>query len=236
VSTGRPVALEALVRGDLGGHALVPPKRFMPLIADSGLHMELLRRTLQLVCAQGRVWREAKFRPIKVAINLSAEQLDHAGLCPVIDSVMKEALPDIPWLELELPRSAALGDNSRAARVLAQLKQRGFPLVLDNYGCGQAELEALAGLPIDKIKIDGSITRRIGKDPTAAKVIRQALELRSSLAITLLAAGVETKGEYRLLTEWGCHLVQGNLLSPAMPPERIAAAVFARPTDKEVEP
>jgi EAL domain-containing protein (putative c-di-GMP-specific phosphodiesterase class I) len=148
---------------------------------------------------------------------------------------MKEALPDIPWLELELPRSAALGGNGRTARVLAQLKERGFPLALDNYGCGHTEREGLAGLPIDKIKIDGSLARRLGKDPAAAQAIRQALEVRSSLAITLLAAGVETKDEYGLLTEWGCHLVQGNLLSPALPPERIAAAVIARPTDKEVE-
>ena len=233
VPTGQAVALEALVRWDLGGRELVPPKGLMSGVADSELSMELLAHTLRLACAQGKTWQKARYRPIKIAISLSPEQLDHADLCPIIDSVMRDALPDIPWLELEIPLDAVLAGNGRTVRVLGQLKERGFPLVLDNYGCIRPELESLAALPIDKIKLDRSLTRRVGKDPSAAQTIRQALELRGRLAITVLAVGVETENVYRLLAGWGCNLVQGNLLSPALPPDRIASGVLAQQARKE---
>ena len=230
VPTGRPVAVEALIRWDVDGQGLVLPHRFMSSVADSGMSMELLERTLRLACAQGKNWQDAGFRPIKIAINLSPEQLEHADLCLIIDSVMEEALPDIPWLELELPPGAARDGKGRTQHVLAELKERGFPLALDNYGA-QTELDGLAGLPIDKIKIDRSLTRRAGQDPGVAQAVRKVLDVKKSrLNVTLLATGVETENEYGLLAEWGCHLVQGNLLSPALPPDQIARTVFERQT------
>ena len=234
VTTGQPVALEALVRWDLGGRDLIPPGRFISGVADSALSMELLSYILRLACAQSKTWQKARYRPIKIAINLSPQQLGHADLCPIIDSVMREALPDIPWFELEIPLDAVMAGNGRTVRVLGQLKERGFALALDNYGCARADLEALADLPIDKIKLDRPLTRRVGKDPGAANAIRQALELRGRLAITVLAVGVETEDVYGLLAGWGCNLVQGNLLSPALPPDQIARGVLAQLPRKEV--
>jgi EAL domain-containing protein (putative c-di-GMP-specific phosphodiesterase class I) len=113
VSSGEPVALEALVRWNAGGRGLLLPSHFMQEVVECGLSMRLLELILDLACVQGKAWREAGFRPIKIAVNLSVDQLLHADLCRIIDSVLDAARPDIPWLELELPVEAAFDDATR---------------------------------------------------------------------------------------------------------------------------
>jgi EAL domain-containing protein (putative c-di-GMP-specific phosphodiesterase class I) len=233
VTTGEAVALEALVRWERKGRDLIHPHQFMPFMAGNGLSMALLEHTLRLACAQGKTWRGAGYRPIKIAVNLSLEQLHHADLCPIIDSVLEGALPDIPWLELEVPAAAVLDGKRWALGVLWQLKQRGLPLALDNYGLCRIEIVELGTVPVDKIKVDGFLTRRIGEDPEVAQAVRKVIELKGNLDFTMLAAGVEKESESRLLVDWGCHLLQGNLLSPPLPPDEVARTVLARQGNKE---
>jgi EAL domain-containing protein (putative c-di-GMP-specific phosphodiesterase class I) len=145
----------------------------------------------------------------KVAVNLSPVQFLQLDLVEVVRGVLLET--DLPArrLELEITETAIIADKLRALHCLRQIKAMGVSVAIDDFGTGYSSLDTLQSFPFDKIKIDKSFLLRSEGSAQARAIIRAVLALGKSLDIPVLAEGVETESQLRVLEAEGCDEAQG---------------------------
>ena len=150
--------------------------------------------------------------PQRVAVNISAVQLMQVELPRIIhETLLATGLPP-ERLEIELTETAIFEDRERSMHVLRQIKALGVNVALDDFGTGYSSLEVLRSFPFDKIKLDRFFMSEIETSNTAKAMIRSVLALGKNLAIPVLAEGVETRSQYRILANEGFDEMQGYLL------------------------
>jgi PAS domain S-box-containing protein/diguanylate cyclase (GGDEF)-like protein len=220
LATGRVVAAEALVRWQHPERGLVLPDTFIPMAEETGLIDELGLWVLAHACRRQLEWAD---RDITVGVNLSPRQLYEPGLPDRVAAVLEEtgARPD--RLVLEVTESALIDD--RVARpALAALKNLGVRLALDDYGTGYSGLTSLRRYPFDTVKIDRSFVGRMTGSPHDLAVVRHVITLSHALGLEVVAEGVETAEQLRLLADAGADTGQGYHLGRPAAPERLLAA------------
>jgi EAL domain-containing protein (putative c-di-GMP-specific phosphodiesterase class I) len=169
---------------------------------------------LRSASAQLKRWQDAGLPAPGVAINLSARQLINPGLAALVAKVLEELGLQPGQLELELKEAALIHDFSTSAATLAELKELGTRVALDDFGNGGASaISYLRRLPIDVIKLDRTLIQEAGHPGTEQIVALALIELAHSLAIKVVAEGVETPAQLSFLREAGCDVVQGYLFS-----------------------
>jgi diguanylate cyclase (GGDEF)-like protein len=206
-ATGAVTGYEALVRWTHPTKGSIPPSLFIPIAEEHGLILALGEWVLRRACADAVRWEHES----KVAVNVSPLQLAHAELPQLFHQVMVETGLPPRRLEIELTESAIMADRDRALFVLRQIKALGVGVALDDFGTGYSSLETLRVFPFDKIKLDRFFTAELAESPQATAIIRAVLALGKSLAIPVLAEGVETRAQLDILLREGCDEVQGFL-------------------------
>ncbi|MDQ8757133.1 EAL domain-containing protein [Sphingosinicella sp. LHD-64] len=206
-ATGAVTGYEALLRWTHPTKGPIAPSVFIAIAEEHGLILALGEWVLRRACADAIRWEHES----KVAVNVSPLQLAHADLPQLFHQVMVETGLSPRRLEIELTESAIMADRERALFVLRQIKALGVGVALDDFGTGYSSLETLRVFPFDKIKLDRFFTAELEGSPQATAIIRAVLALGKSLAIPVLAEGVETRAQLDILLREGCDEVQGFL-------------------------
>lgn len=217
IDTNRIVGLEALVRWFHPEWGSMPPAQFIPIAEDTGLIQPLGDWVFWESCRQLRMFRDAGIADIRVAVNLSAQQLRHADLPAVIHGAL--ACYDLrpTDLELEITESAAMQNPAATIAILNQLSDTGIVLSIDDFGTGYSSLAYLKNLPVQRLKIDHSFVQEIEVSRDDHAICSATIALGHHLDLELVAEGVESEGQRQLLEKLGCDVLQGFLYSKPLP-------------------
>ena len=218
---GRPVGVEALLLWTLAGEGPIGPDRFIPIAEEIGLIVPLGEWVLDQVCRQVRRWIDDGGPVPRVSMNLSPAQLrNHEFLDSVERILTRHRLPE-GCVELEITESAAMENPGEAIQTLTGLKRMGLMLAIDDFGTGYSSLSYLKLFPIDHLKIDRSFVRDLVEDANDRAIAQATIALAHSLGLKVVAEGVETEEQARMLREFGCDEMQGYLFGRPGPIEQI---------------
>jgi diguanylate cyclase (GGDEF)-like protein/PAS domain S-box-containing protein len=210
METSRLVGLEALVRWNHPTRGVLLPDEFLPTAERSGLIVMLGNWVLRSACRQAQQWLENGVALPPVAINVSALQFKAPReLEKEIDTVLADTGLRPGLLEIEMTETALMGTSSGHDNVVERLRARGLRIAIDDFGTGYSSLLYLRRFPVDRIKIAQEFVKDIGIEPNDTAIVKAAIGLARELGIGVLAEGVETADQLRLLHEWGCRQAQG---------------------------
>ncbi len=226
---GRPVGAEALLRWRSQGGGEIPPDRFIPLAEQTGLILPIGSWVLEEALQQVRLWELRRMDPPRLAINISALQLEQEE--PSLGSQLAAALSrhhvSAGAFELEITETALLRNPKLAIEQLEKLAGLGFSLAIDDFGTGYSSLSMLHALPINKLKIDRCFLQNIDRDNANRAIVRATVSMAQSLGLLTLAEGVETEGQFQSLLELGCDQFQGYLFGRPQPTDSFEQALAA---------
>jgi diguanylate cyclase (GGDEF)-like protein/PAS domain S-box-containing protein len=227
LASGKVVGVEALVRWQHPEMGLVPPEQFVPLAEETGLIEPLGLWVLKTACAQHRRWREAGVADLRLAVNVSARQLQRGRLDKKVFQACRESGMDPKLLELELTESVLMQEGE-SSLVLERLTASGISLALDDFGTGYASLSYLRRFPIDRLKIDRSFVRDLDSAAGDGALACAVIHMAHALGLDVIAEGVETLEQIQVLRRFRCDEVQGFLIGKPMLGEQILSLVKQR--------
>ncbi len=228
IHTGRVVGMEALLRWQHPERGLLNPTTFIAVAEESGLIEPIGQWVLRSACQRAKAWQDTGYPPVKIAVNISARQLNRPrefskGLSRILSSTGL----DPRYLELEMTESLLWQNAEENIAVLRKLGQDGMRIAVDDFGTGYSSLQYLRQLPIDTLKIDRSFVRDIETDPEDAAIIHAVVAMAHSLELQVTAEGVETRGQLEALQRLGCDEYQGYLFSKPLPATEAAMRFLA---------
>jgi diguanylate cyclase (GGDEF)-like protein len=213
IETGQPLGYEALLRWKHPEKGFVSPAIFIPIAEETGDIVAIGEWVLRTACREAAKWT----LPHKVSVNISPVQFSNAGLVQLLLSILMETQLPANRLELEITETAIIEDKVRTLHMLRQIRGIGVTVAIDDFGIGYSSLDTLRSFPFDKIKLDQSFIRELDQHPQSKAIIRAVMALGKSMSIPVLAEGVETMTQLRMLEEEGCHQAQGYLLGKPQP-------------------
>jgi len=222
---GRCVGVEALARWRHPVHGDVSPLKFIPIAEESGLIEALGSWVLEEACRQLSAWLAEGIEGIRMAVNLSAQQLRSPGLAQSVDAALKRHGLKGSDLELEITESVAMENPERAIGQLQALRDLGIQLAIDDFGTGYSSLAYLKRLPIQVLKLDRTFVRDIETDPSDAEISAATLALAHNLGLKVVAEGVETEAQRDYLIRHQCDFMQGFLFSKPLSAEDFVAFI-----------
>jgi diguanylate cyclase (GGDEF)-like protein/PAS domain S-box-containing protein len=213
------VGVEALVRWQHPERGLLGPNEFIALAEESGSISSIGRWVLREACATLKHWSEAEpaAAHLSVSVNLSVAELQDRNLVKDVAEALKRSGLAPERLHLEVTESVLSTDPEAASRALAQLRDLGVWLVIDDFGTGNSSLTALQRFPFRVLKIDRSFVGGIGIRPDDETIVTATLALAHGLGLSVVAEGVETPEQAEFLTRGGCEELQGYLLGRPAP-------------------
>jgi len=221
LATQRIVAFEALARWTDEDGCEVPPSKFIPVAEECGLIVPLGRWAIDAAARTLSAWDAAAGGScgVRVAVNLSAIQLQRDAIAPVVESALRRSGLTGDRFTLELTESAIVTDPDGIATAMHALKDLGTTLAMDDFGTGYSNLAYLQKLPIDILKIDRSFVTGMLADRDKVSIVRAILSLAQALNMKTTAEGIETNELAQTLGALGCTYGQGY--------------VFARPLEAD---
>lgn len=217
LKTGQVVGVEALMRWNHPALGLVAPLQFIPLMEENGLIVPIGKWVLETACKHNYQLQKQGLPVIRVAVNLSARQLDQKDLLDVVKLALGYSGMDANFLELEITESMIMHNVEDSIRILDRINSLGINLSLDDFGTGYSSLSYLKRLPIHRLKIDKSFIRDIVTDPNDAIISRSIIALAHSLQMEVIAEGVENTAQLDFLKANDCDEVQGYYYSKPLP-------------------
>ena len=207
---------------------MVPPGVFIALLEETGLILEVGRWALERALADRREWARHGIAPPRIAVNVSPIQLQQRDFTDmVIDSMRREGdSPDA--LELEVTETLLMKDVDASIRKLSVLRGVGVHVTMDDFGTGYSSLSYLARLPINSVKIDRSFISGMAVGPQDMAIVTTIIALARSLNLRVVAEGVETREQARLLSLLKCEEAQGFLYSRPLPAAEVGPLLRAR--------
>ena len=222
IASSRMVAAEVLLRWRRNGRDLVSPMEFIPIAEECGLIQDIGLWVFEQACRHLTTWEGKGLWLPRLAINVSPVQLE-GELTQMLAQVMERHGVDPSRLELELTEGAIIQAMESAVRALSAFQKLGGSVAVDDFGTGYSTFSYLRQLPIDRIKIDKSFIHDMTLEQDDDIIILSIISMAKGLDLEVVAEGVERSEQLALLRAHGCHLAQGYLLSPPLPPERFSA-------------
>jgi EAL domain-containing protein (putative c-di-GMP-specific phosphodiesterase class I) len=182
----------------------------------TGFIVPLGEWVLKTACAQAKVWQDANFSPLRIAVNLSGHQFNQPNLSGLVIDTLKETGLDPSYLELEITESALMCNPEGAIETLGELKAIGIQISIDDFGTGYSSLSYLRQFPFDTLKLDRSFVSEVTKDEKDAAITTAILQMARSLNLKIVAEGVETASQLAFLRSHQCDEIQGYLFSPPL--------------------
>jgi diguanylate cyclase (GGDEF)-like protein/PAS domain S-box-containing protein len=230
LKTGGVVGFEALIRWQDPERGLVPPAQFIPILEETGLILEVGNWVLETVAAQYAAWVERGLSPPPVAANVSAIQLSQPTFVQSVERVLERHPTAQGGLDLEITESVLMDDLSGNIEKLRVLQQKGVRISIDDFGTGYSSLGYLSRLPIDTLKIDRSFVIRVADDPQDMTIVMTIISLAHSLDLKVVAEGVESAEQARLLRLVRCDEIQGYLVGKPQRAEEVPGHFRERKT------
>ena len=229
LKTNEVVGVEALVRWRHPERGLLHPDTFIPLAEQTGMIGPLTHSVLDMALMQAREWADAG-RPVPVAVNISARNLADKNFSHEVKTLLDRHAVAAMLLEIEVTESAVMLDASMAREVLMDLHTIGVRVALDDFGAGYTSLAQLRDLPISVLKIDKSFILTMHDEIHNALIVESMIDLGHSLAMKVVAEGIETEATMKALADLDCDLGQGYHLCRPMFPEAFFAWYERQPT------
>lgn len=226
VSTGRISGMEALVRWVSPLHGGITPLEFIPLAEETGLIISIGEFVLRSACKQAMLWKRAGLPPLRIAVNISARQIEQEGFCDYISQLLHKYSLDGSMLELEITESTLLNDGEHIIEKLRMIASRGIKIALDDFGTGYSSLSYIQKFPIDTLKIDQSFMCGIPGNLNNASIVSAICAMAQGLKLNLIAEGVETPGQFQFLRSLKCSEAQGYLFSKPLPGNEITGLLM----------
>lgn len=216
--TGRVHGLEALCRWRDKRTGLVEPGVFIPLAEETGLIDHLSAWLLRKVCLQIREWRDRNIAVPPVSVNLSPANFRDAGLPDRVLGWLRENRLDPEDIILELTESTLLDDDPVTLETVRTLQRLGMRLSMDDFGTGYSSLGYLRMLPFYEMKLDQSFVRDLDVNELSQRLSKAVIRIGESLNLCVVAEGVETEAQCRMLKYQHYHAAQGYFFARPMPP------------------
>jgi diguanylate cyclase (GGDEF)-like protein len=212
---GEVLSVEALARWRHPERGLVAPGEFIPLAERSGLVKSLLSRVLAMTLAQCAAWRQANL-PLQAAVNLSIRNLLDPELPRVVGQALERAGVPPEWLVFEITETMLMAEPNRVMRTIAELRDLGVQLAIDDFGVGYSSLAYLQRLPAYAVKIDRSFVSRMTHDRGSAEIVKLITNLGHALGMKVIAEGIEDQATYDACAAAGCDSAQGFFVGRPM--------------------
>ncbi|HWM30135.1 MAG TPA: EAL domain-containing protein [Methyloceanibacter sp.] len=214
------VGVEALIRWQTQDRGLVPPAHFIPLLEETGLILQVGSWALARAARDHRSWVEQKLQAPRVAVNVSQVQMRQRDFLGVVERAIIDGVAPTA-IDLEITESLVMEDVKSNIEKLKAVRGLGVRIAIDDFGTGYSSLGYLAQLPVESLKIDRSFIMRMEEDPNAMTLVSTIISLAHSLRLKVVAEGVETEGQAKLLSLLRCDEMQGYLFSKPVPPEQL---------------
>jgi diguanylate cyclase (GGDEF)-like protein/PAS domain S-box-containing protein len=211
------IGAEALLRWSNPILGNVPPDVFIPLAESSGLIGSIGEWVLRRACEDLAAWQQTGHKDLRVAVNISSLQFVSEGFIPLLQQIVDQYGISPGRLELEITESLLLGDEQRNLELLKHLRALGFNLSLDDFGTGYASVSYLKKFPFSEIKIDRQFVTDADTNESDASLCRAIISMAHVLGLSIVAEGVETRGQWELLRAGNVEIAQGYLYSKPLP-------------------
>ncbi len=218
LATRRILGLEALMRWQGADGKLVSPALFVPVLEETGLIHDAGRIAFEMAAAAYREWSALGLKPPRVAVNVSALQMRRKTfVAELFDAIGGGG----SGVDLEITESLLMQDIDASIAKLAQLREAGIGIALDDFGTGHSSLAYLSRLPLDTLKIDRGFVRGMTENAGDTSIVTAIISLAQALNLSVVAEGVETEEQARLLRLLRCDQMQGFLFSRPLPEAEI---------------
>ncbi len=217
-SFAQPIGAEVLVRWNHSERGMVSPAEFIPLAEESGLILPLGHWILTTACQQLLAWsKNPDLSHLTMAVNISARQFSLPTFVEEVFSLVDYYGVNTEKLKLEITEGMLFTNVDDIIAKMTALKARGISFSMDDFGTGYSSLQYLKRLPIDQLKIDQSFVRDIVNDNSDRAIVKTVIAMAHSLDMDVIAEGVETEAQRKILLKKGCLRYQGYLFGKPMP-------------------
>jgi len=223
LNTGDVEGVEALIRWNHPERGLIPPIDFIPMAEETGMIVEIGDWVTRTACQQFAEWSriDRMAVPRSISINVSRQQLIHRNFVESFQSILRETGVEPSSVHLEVTESEMMKHLDSTIHVMQVLQNLGVKFDLDDFGTGYSSLACLHQIPIDVIKLDRSLISTIDKDDYFMKLTSLVLKLMSETKIKVIAEGIETLSQLKILQDLECTLGQGYYFAKPMPASKI---------------
>jgi len=217
LSSGRIVAVEALLRWQHPERGEIMPGNFIPIAESIGLIHRIDEWVMHAACAQIHAWDESGIPPIRVALNVSARWFGHPGFAESIRRALQTNMVPPQRIVLEITEGAMLRLGEETERTMRALHALGIGVAIDDFGTGYASMAYLKLPAVAYLKIDRSFITGLPHDTNDVAIVGAMIAMAGSLGLTAIAEGIETEGQHDFLMHAGCAEGQGYLYSYPLP-------------------
>ncbi|VAW80607.1 diguanylate cyclase/phosphodiesterase (GGDEF & EAL domains) with PAS/PAC sensor(s) [hydrothermal vent metagenome] len=214
---GRITGMEALLRWQRSEGELVPPIKFISMLEETGLIIDVGEWVLRESCHIAKGWLDQGYSSMVMAVNVSARQFRQVDFVERVYDILDETGLPPELLEIEVTEGVLMEDTQGSASTLEALKQRGIRIAIDDFGTGYSSLSYLQRYPIDTLKIDRAFVKDIENNSEGVAITTTIIALAHNLQLHIVAEGVETNEQLEFLTALGCQDIQGFLFSKPLP-------------------
>ena len=216
---------EALVRWQHPEFGMISPGEFISIFEKNGLIQKLDRYVWNEAASQIRHWKDVFGVYIPISVNVSRVDIFNPLLAEILIEISEANCISPEKLLLEITESAYTDNAQQIIDTVNSLRDRGFKIEMDDFGCGYSSLNMLTSLPIDALKLDMAFICNICSDSKASRLVGIMIEIARLLEVPVIAEGVETGEQMERLKELGCDIIQGYYFSKPLPSDRFAELI-----------
>ena len=217
LSRGRLSGVEALVRWNHPDLGRIPPNKFIPLAEETKIILPLGEWILREACKQAAQWKRQGYAPFRIAVNMSTVQMEDPEIVETIKQILAEEEVEPQWIEIELTESS-FADRDEMRESIQRIRDMGMHVAIDDFGTGYSTFSYIKELPADTVKIDMSFVKDIDVNENSRAIVKAIVTLADTVGLNIVAEGIETEEQSKILRSLGCREGQGYFFSKPLSP------------------
>jgi EAL domain-containing protein (putative c-di-GMP-specific phosphodiesterase class I) len=222
----RLTSAEALVRWRHPELGMISPGDFIPLFENNGVINQVDSYVWAVAARQIAEWRDKLGYTLPLSVNLSRTEIFDPKLESYLDALLAENSLTSGDLKLEVTESAYTDNAAEMIDIVGELRKTGYEIEMDDFGSGYSSLNMLSSMPIDVLKMDMKFIRNVEEDVRNFRMIELILDIAKFLEVPVVAEGVETEEQMKMLKDAKCALVQGYYFSRPLPPQEFEELIL----------
>lgn len=217
-SSGKIVGAEALARWIKPDGTVIPPDEFIPILEKRGLISDLDMYIWEEVCRWQRGWIDSGHTPLPVSINVSVADILHTDLPKFFENLTDRYSLERKLIKIEITESSYISNTTLVRDTVHSLREKGFTVLMDDFGSGYSTLNMLKNLNIDIIKLDAQFLRMDeSNEEKSIRILESVTNMTKTIGVPIIAEGVETEKQKDFLLDLGCRYIQGYYFYKPMP-------------------
>lgn len=217
MESGKLIGAEALVRWQHPSKGMISPGVFIPIFEKNGFISDLDRYVWEMTCQDIRAWMDMDLYVCPISVNVSRAELYNKDLGLYLLSLIDKYDIPIQFLQLEITESAYTDSPDQIIEIVQELKDKGFTILMDDFGSGYSSLNILKDLPVDILKIDLKFLYKMDGNKKANYILKSVVQMAKRLELSVIAEGVEAENQADFLKSIGCVRAQGYLYARPLP-------------------